>query len=97
VALIADLFAKPPLGVQLGLVRDPLPTTGFQVIRNGDRTMVLTSPFRIGDQPNMRIGVASITDAEDAVAIHGRIVAALWRDAVTGAEAADLIRKVALA
>jgi len=57
---IARIIAHPPMGVQIGLTRRPLPTTGFQLVRQEERSLVVTSPFRIGEQPNIRYGIAAI-------------------------------------
>jgi transcriptional regulator with XRE-family HTH domain len=89
VARIAEIIAHPPMGVQIGLTRRPLPTTGFQLIRQEERSVVVTSPFRIGEQPNVRYGIATISDARDAIDVHQKLADQLWTSVLLGKIAAD--------
>ena len=91
---IAELVARPAMGVQIGLTRRPLPTTGFQLIRQDSRSIVVTSPFRIGEQPNMRHGVATISDARDAIDVHQDLADRLWSSVLLGSEAARELRRL---
>jgi hypothetical protein len=52
------------------------------------------SPFRLGEQPNVRVGIAMITSAPEAVSLHEDIVQQLWRGALKGKEAADYLRSL---
>jgi hypothetical protein len=94
VSRIAQLAARPAMGVQIGLTRRPLPTTGFQLIRQEARSVVVTSPFRIGGQPNMRYGVATISDAKDAIDVHQNLADLLWSAVLLGSEAAQEPRRL---
>jgi transcriptional regulator with XRE-family HTH domain len=94
VARIAQIMAHPPMGVQIGLTRRALPTTGFQVIRQEERSLVVTSPFRIGEQPNIRYGIATISDAKDAIDVHQALADQLWSSALLGNTAADELRRL---
>src|ERR1700722_16941648 len=57
------LLEDPPIGVQVGIVTDTLPHSGFQIFRQPDRKILVLSPFRLGSEPNVRVGVAMITSA----------------------------------
>jgi transcriptional regulator with XRE-family HTH domain len=94
VTRIAQLAARPAMGVQIGLTRRPLPTTGFQLIRQEARTVVVTSPFRVGEQPNMHLGVATISDAKDAIDVHQGLADRLWSSVRVGSEAAQELRRL---
>ena len=94
VMLIAHLAARPAMGVQIGLTRRPLPTTGFQLIRQEARSVVVTSPFRIGEQPNMHHGIATISDAQDAIDVHQGLADRLWSSVLSGSEAAQELRRL---
>jgi transcriptional regulator with XRE-family HTH domain len=94
VARIAEIIAHPPMGVQIGLTRRPLPTTGFQLIRQEERSVVVTSPFRIGEQPNVRYGIATISDARDAIDVHQKLADQLWTSVLLGKIAADELRRL---
>ena len=67
------LMADEPIGVQIGIVPDTLPHTGFQIFRQPDRHVLALSPFRLGEEPNVRIGVAMITSAPEALALHEKM------------------------
>jgi hypothetical protein len=76
------------------LTRRPLPTTGFQLIRQEERSVVVTSPFRIGEQPNVRYGIATISDARDAIDVHQKLADQLWTSVLLGKIAADELRRL---
>ena len=76
------------------LTRRLLPTTGFQLIRQEERSLVVTSPFRIGEQPNIRYGIATISDAKDAIDVHQRLADQLWSSVIQGNAAADELHRL---
>lgn len=88
---IIRCMSEEPIGVQIGVVQDTLPNTSFQIFRQSDRAFVAVSPFRLGEQPNVRVGVAMITSAVEALSLHENVAASLWRRALKGAEAADFV------
>ena len=94
VAHFATVVENEPMGVQIGIVSDTLPHTGFQIFRQPDRQILSLSPFRLGEQPNVRVGVAMITSAPEALALHQKAVESMWRRALKGAAAADFLRQM---
>lgn len=90
----AAIMEDEPIGVQIGIVRDTLPHTSFQIFRQPDRPLLAVSPFRLGEQPNVRVGVAMITAAPEAIALHEDTAAELWGRALKGREAAEFARAV---
>jgi hypothetical protein len=52
------------------------------------------SPFRLGEEPNIRVGVAMITSAPEALALHEKMAKDLWRRALKGAAAVSLMREM---
>ena len=52
------------------------------------------SPFRLGEQPNIRVGVAMITSAPEALALHEKMAKDLWQRALKGAAAVRLMRSL---
>ena len=95
--LIIRLIEHPPLGIQIGVSREYLPTTSFNILRGPAETTVTVSPFRLGPRPNVRQGVATISAARDAVRLYSELSDDLWSTAAMGREAADLLRKEVLA
>lgn len=88
------LVEDPPMGVQIGIVTDTLPHTGFQIFRQPDRNILVLSPFRLGGEPNVRVGVAMITSAPDALAFHENAIKEMWGRSLKGQAAADCVRRL---
>jgi transcriptional regulator with XRE-family HTH domain len=88
----AALVEEEPIGIQIGIVRDTLPHTGFQIFRQPDRRLLVNSPFRLGEQPNVRVGVATITSAPEALSLHQKSAEDMWRRALKGQVAAKFLR-----
>jgi hypothetical protein len=88
----ATLMADEPIGVQIGIVPDTLPHASFQIFRQPDRQILALSPFRLGEQPNIRVGVAMITSAPEALALHEKMAKELWQRALKGQAAVAFMR-----
>jgi transcriptional regulator with XRE-family HTH domain len=88
------LMEDEPIGVQIGIVPDTLPHASFQIFRQPDRQILALSPFRLGEDPNIRVGVAMITSAPEALALHDKMAQDLWRRALKGAAAVRLMREM---
>jgi hypothetical protein len=86
------MMADEPIGVQIGIVPDTLPHASFQIFRQPDRQVMALSPFRLGEQPNMRVGVAMITSAPEALALHDKMAKDLWARAIKGTQAVTFMR-----
>lgn len=91
---LATLLEADNLGVQIGLATDILPHNGFQIFRQADRSTLTISPFRLGEQPNIRVGVAMLTSAPEALKLHEKIVKEAWRTAIKGDAAAAYLRSL---
>ena len=89
-----NLVAQEPIGVQIGVVRDALPQTGFQIFRQPGRKILTLSPFRLGESPNVRVGVAMITSAPEALALHEKAAKDMWADALKGEAASAYLRSL---
>jgi transcriptional regulator with XRE-family HTH domain len=85
---------EEPIGIQIGIVTDTLPSTGFQIFRQPDRKILSLSPFRLGEQPNVRVGVAMMTSAPEALALHEKSVSEMWRRALKGTAAANHLERL---
>jgi transcriptional regulator with XRE-family HTH domain len=92
---IAGLMESEPFGVQLGLIEDTLPNVTFQLFYCGDEVTLAVSPFRLGELPNVRVGVATVTAAREAVALYESIVKDLWARSLRGAAGARRLRALA--
>ncbi|MCA3279782.1 MAG: helix-turn-helix transcriptional regulator [Roseomonas sp.] len=89
---LANLMEQAPLGVQIGLLQEPEPSYQAMIYRARDRAHVIGNPFPPDAHPSWHIGIASVTSADDAVAIHQRVAEACWRQARKGMAAAQRLR-----
>jgi hypothetical protein len=91
---LISLIEEESMGTQIGLVTDNLPGTGFMIFRQGDTSTLSISPFRLGENPNFRVGVAMITSAPEAVTLHQNVVQDAWRTAIKGQAAAAYMNRL---
>ena len=89
-----SLIAEQPMGVQIGIVPDTLPHASFQIFRQPDRHILALSPFRLGQEPNIRVGVAMITSAPEALLLHDRMAKDLWQRALKGPAAVQFMQEL---
>jgi hypothetical protein len=89
---LARLMESEPFGVQIGLVEDTLPNVTFQLFYSAQDVRLAVSPFRLGELPNVRIGVATVTAAREAVSLYEILVKDLWARALRGAAGARRLR-----
>ncbi|MFV0298119.1 MAG: helix-turn-helix domain-containing protein [Hyphomicrobiaceae bacterium] len=94
ISYFARLLEDQPMGIQIGLVPDTLPHYSFQLFRQSDRKVLVLSPFRLGGEPNVRVGVAMITSAPDAISLHEKVVEEMWTRALKGQQAADCLKRL---
>jgi transcriptional regulator with XRE-family HTH domain len=91
---IAVIMENEPVGIQIGIVDDTLPNQTFEICRSRDGTvLVAVSPFRLGELPNARLGVASVTAAQEAVDLYQKLAEQMWNRAAKGASGAALLLK----
>lgn len=91
---IISLIVEQPIGVQIGIVEDSMPGTSFQIFRNNARSQIAVSPFRLGMYPNVRIGVASISSAQESVLLHQRVTQRLWKNSLKGEIASERLEQI---
>jgi transcriptional regulator with XRE-family HTH domain len=90
----AAIAEEESIGVQIGLVTDSLPHIGFHIFRRRSGDVLTISPFRLGERPNIRVGVAMVTSAPEALSLHDDVVKEAWRTAIKGREAAAYLREL---
>ncbi len=93
---IVHMLREQPIGVQIGVMIDSMPGASFQIFKRADKAQVAVSPFRLGSFANIRVGVATITAAAEAVQLYGGMTDRLWRKSLKGEQAADFIEKTVL-
>lgn len=90
----ASLIENTEMGIQIGINPETLPHTGFQIFRQPDRQILTISPFRLGEHPNVRVGVAMITSAPEALLLHRKVVDEMWKQSHKGSKAANFLRNL---
>jgi transcriptional regulator with XRE-family HTH domain len=88
---LAKLMQTEPLGIQIGVVENIVPNVAFQLFYQPGGVVLGTSPFRIGELPNLDVGVAMITSAKEAVDLHVQLFDRLWNDCKRGTEGVRLL------
>ncbi|MCX7160258.1 MAG: transcriptional regulator, partial [Proteobacteria bacterium] len=61
---------------------------------SGSRSVLTVSPFRFGELPNVRNGIATFTASGEAVQLYEAMVARLWAGAHKGRAGAERLRKL---
>ncbi|NRB18464.1 MAG: helix-turn-helix domain-containing protein [Rhodobacteraceae bacterium] len=88
---LVSLIQDQPIGMQIGVVQDSMPSTSFQILRKGSNAQVAISPFRLGASANVRIGVATITAANETVKLHQSVTESLWKHSLKGEAAVKVL------
>lgn len=89
---IADLMESEPMHVQVGLVDDAMPSSTFQLFQSSGRSVLALSPFRLGELPNVRNGIATVTASPEAVRLYEEMIGRLWNAAYKGKAGAERLR-----
>lgn len=88
----AEAIEATDMGVQIAILPETLSHSGFQIMRQPDREILIISPFRLGEHPNIRVGVAMITSAPEALTLHRRMMNEMWKRSLKGHDAAQFLR-----
>lgn len=91
VARIVEFLEADTAGVQIGIVSDNMPNETFQIFEAQGEAYVAVSPFRLGELPNLRTGIATITTSPDGVGMYRAMIDRLWADSAKGKEGAALL------
>ncbi|ACS80218.1 helix-turn-helix domain-containing protein [Maridesulfovibrio salexigens] len=91
---VISLLEEQPIGVQIGLLVDSVPSTHFQIFRQSERSTLCLSPYKLCHFPNVRLGVGMLTSAPEALELHQKMISELWGPALKGRRAADYLRKM---
>ena len=91
---IAGLMENEPMNIQIALVEDAMPATSFQLLYNPRRTVLAVSPFRLGEMPSIRNGIATITASPEPVRLYQEMIDQLWKESLKGKTGAAQLRKL---
>ena len=91
---IAELMADEPMYVQVGLIDDAMPATSFQLFFAAGSSLLAVSPFRFGELPNVRNGIAMVTASSEPVKMYDEMIDRLWKTAYKGKAGAARLREL---
>lgn len=91
---MADLMECDSMDVQIGLIDDPMPTLSFQVFAGINQSVLALSPFRFGELPNIRNGIATVTASAEALRVYKDMIGRLWEKAVKGTSGAQQLHQL---
>ncbi|VVD90623.1 DNA-binding protein [Pandoraea pneumonica] len=91
---IIEFLEADTSGVQIGIVSDNMPNESFQIFEAEGEAYVAVSPFRLGELPNLRTGIATITTSPDGVGMYRAMIDRLWADSAKGKEGAALLSQL---
>jgi hypothetical protein len=87
-------MANEPLNVRIGLIDDAITASTFEFFSGPSGKAVAVSPFRLGELPNVRNGIATVTSAPEAIQRYEHLIARLWKSAYKGATGAAHLHKL---
>ncbi len=80
--------------VQVAITKQTIPSSTFQIFYNDSEALsVASSPFRLGELPNISAGVAWVSSSKEAIHHHQSLFDALWENAAKGDDALRLLRE----
>lgn len=91
---IAEYMTNEPLNVRIGIIDDAMPASTFELLSGPEEKAVAVSPFRLGELPNVRNGIATVTRVPEAVDRYENLISRLWRDAYKGEQGAAVLRQM---
>ncbi|HEK0908905.1 helix-turn-helix domain-containing protein [Pseudomonas parafulva] len=69
------------------LIDETLPSSTFQIFEQPHTRYVAVSPYRLGELPNLHVGIASVTSSSEAVEMYKGMTEGLLKRASTGEQA----------
>jgi transcriptional regulator with XRE-family HTH domain len=91
---IVEVMENEPLHIQIGIVDDAMPMSTFQVFSGQHHAFLAVSPFRFGELPNVRNGIATVTSSPEALRMYDEMIGRLWKTAYKGKSGAQQLRKL---
>lgn len=88
---LMNLLRDSPNHVRIGLTDSPLTTGGFSRLTLPNRAISVTSPFRLSAPTNVKYGVATFSEQDDALKGHDSLANHIWANALTGKAAANKV------
>lgn len=91
---LINIMSDEPMGIQIGVIEHTMPNETFQLFRKPQQTVLAISPFRLGENPDIQMGVAMITASREAVSLYEAMSTDLWTRARKGVDGARLLKEI---
>ncbi|MDR3723399.1 MAG: helix-turn-helix transcriptional regulator [Terracidiphilus sp.] len=91
---LVRILYDEPMGIQIGVIEHTVSNTTFQLFRKPNQTVLSLSPFRLGETPDIYIGVAMITASDEAVSLYESMSSDLWSRSRKGRDGARLLEEL---
>lgn len=76
------------------LIDEALPSATFQIFEQKTTSYVAVSPYRLGELPNLHMGIASVTSSAQAVEMYKTMSVGLLSRAYSGHEATRKLKQL---
>ncbi|MEE1866985.1 helix-turn-helix domain-containing protein [Pseudomonas auratipiscis] len=76
------------------LIDEALPSATFQIFEQKTTSYVAVSPYRLGELPNLHVGIASVTSSAQAVEMYKTMSVGLLSRAYSGHEATRKLKQL---
>jgi transcriptional regulator with XRE-family HTH domain len=91
---LINIMSDEPMGIQIGVIEHTMPNVTFQLFRKPKQTVLALSPFRLGETPDIQMGVAMITASQEAVGLYESMSSDLWRRSRKGRDGAAMLKQI---
>jgi hypothetical protein len=87
-------MSDEPMGIQIGVIEHTMPNVTFQLFRKPTQAVLALSPFRLGETPDIQMGIAMITASREAVSLYESMSSDLWSRSRRGRDGAALLKQI---
>lgn len=93
VKYLLNLLQEKKEIIQVAITTETIPSSTFQIFYHEQEPLsVACSPFRLGELPNIRSGVAWVSSSKEAIRHHQSLFDSLWENAAKGDDALRLLQ-----
>ncbi|MDF7669838.1 transcriptional regulator [Orbaceae bacterium ESL0721] len=91
---LINLLEQEKISSTIAITKQSTPSHAFQIYYQNERPISLaSSPFRLGELPNVTTGIASITSSDNAIKKYRHLFDTLWQESAKDSEAISLLKE----
>ncbi|MDF7667591.1 helix-turn-helix transcriptional regulator [Orbaceae bacterium ESL0727] len=91
---LIDLLEQKQITPTIAITEQAIPSFTFQIFYQHKQPIALaTSPFRLGELPNVTTGIASVTSSNHAIKLYRHLFDTLWENAAKDKQAIMLLKE----